>query len=244
MAAIAPAAATVDYPMLVARAVRILTSLDLMDMNGHVSARDGQSPGTMWINSRRASRSTLRAEDVVPVDIATGTRIGEGAEPPSEFHIHRAIMLRRRDVGGVVHAHPDNIVTLSIVGRSLVPVTGIGSFLPESGVPTFSDSSLINTEERGEAVAELLGDGAAVVLRGHGAVIVGASVEEALARYICAEQNARIQYKAAALGEPYVLRGDELAFVRSETWTPVITAKHWHFHEETARRSGAFEGLG
>ena len=96
---------------------------------------------------------------------------------------------------------------------------------------------------RGTAVAEILGDAPAIVLRGHGVVVVGATPEEALARYVCAEENARIQYKASALGAPHVLRGAELEFVRRETWTPVIVQKHWHYHEETARRSGAFDGI-
>ena len=233
---------TVDYPQLVARAVRILTSLELMDMNGHVSARDASSPSTMWINSRKASRSTLRSRDIVPVDLSSGLRIGTGDGPPSEYHIHKEIMRRRPEVGGIVHSHPDFIVTLSIVGHILQPVTGIGSLLPEN-VPMFDDASLINTAERGEAVAELLGAGPAIVLRGHGVVVVGTTPEEALARYVCAEENARIQYKASALGTPHVLRGAELEFVRRETWTPAIVAKHWHYHEETARRSGAFEGI-
>ncbi len=240
--AVTMANTTVDYPQLVARAVRILTSLDLMDMNGHVSARDATSPATMWINSRKASRSTLRADDVVPVDLTNGTRIGAGDGPPSEYHIHREIMRRRPDVGGIVHSHPDFIVTLSVVGHKLQPVTGIGSFLPVD-VPVFDDASLINTEERGKAVAELLGDGPAIVLRGHGVVVVGATPQEALARFVCAEENARIQYKALALGKPHVLNGAELEFVRRETWTPTIVEKHWHYHEETARRRGALEGI-
>ena len=242
MQTIAPAAAAVDYPLLIARAIRILSAADLMNMNGHISARDATAPGTMWINSRRASRTTLRAVDVVPVDLQTGMRIGEGDEPPSEFHIHRAILNRRPDVGAIVHSHPDHIVTLSIAGRTLQPVTGIGSFLPEN-VPTFDDANLINTEDRGEALAAVLGEAPAVVLRGHGVVVVGASVEEALAHYVCAEENARIQYLASMLDTPRVLRGEELAVVRRENWTPKIVAKHWHYHQETARQSGALEGI-
>src|SRR5437588_12438123 len=92
------------YQPLVARAVRILTSQGLMDMNGHVSARDASAAHVMWINSRRASRSTLRVDDVVPVDLAGGKRVGDGDAPPSEFHIHRAILQRRPDVGGIVHS--------------------------------------------------------------------------------------------------------------------------------------------
>jgi ribulose-5-phosphate 4-epimerase/fuculose-1-phosphate aldolase len=232
----------VDYPGLVARAVRILHSLGLMDMNGHVSARAAEAPDTMWINSRRASRSTLGTSDVVSVDLPSNARIGSGDEPPSEYHIHSAIMRRRPDVGGIVHSHPEHIVTLSIAGHALAPVTGVGSFLPED-VPVFDDASLVNTEDRGEAIASLLGEGPAVVLRGHGVVVVGPTVEEALARYVCAEENARVQYKASVLGKPHVLRGEELAFVRRENWTPSIVGKHWHYHEQTARRSGAFEGI-
>jgi ribulose-5-phosphate 4-epimerase/fuculose-1-phosphate aldolase len=242
MTAISTGLTSVHYPSLVARAVRILNDKGIMDMNGHVSARDEDAPDVMWINSRKASRSTLTFADVVPVDLPGGGRIGEGDEPPSEFHIHRAVMRRRPDVGAVVHSHPDFIVTLSVAGRRLLPVTGIGSFLPED-VPIFDDANLINTADRGEAIAAALGDSPILVLRGHGAVVVGASVEEALARYVCAEENARMQYRASLLGEPHVLRGVELAAVRRETWTETITKKHWHYHEESARRSGAFEGI-
>ncbi len=241
MSAVARDAVSVDYRLLVARACRILHSLELMDMNGHVSAR-GAGGDAMWINSRRASRSTLRSSDVVAVDLASGKKIGDGDPPPSEFHIHREIMRRRPDVGGIVHSHPEFVVTLSIAGHALAPVTGIGSFLPET-VPVFDDASLVNTQERGEAVAEALGDASAIVLRGHGLVVVGDRVEEAVARLVCAEANARIQYHASVLATPHVLRGDELTLVRAETWTPIITAKHWHHHEEGARRRGAFEGL-
>jgi L-fuculose-phosphate aldolase len=213
-----------------------------MDMNGHVSARDGADPNTMWINSRRASRSTVTAKDVVPVDLSTGKPLGDAAEPPSEFHIHREIMRRRPDVGGIVHSHPEFIVTLSIAGRALAPVTGVGSFLPES-VPVFDDANLVNTEERGAVIAEMLGDGPAIVFRGHGIVVVGATVEEALSRYVCAEDNARMQYHASLLGEPHVLRGAELEHVRRETWTSTIAEKHWNYHLKTAQRSGAFEGV-
>ncbi|MBV8580631.1 MAG: class II aldolase/adducin family protein [Candidatus Eremiobacteraeota bacterium] len=230
------------YPSLVAHAVRVLTHKGVMDMNGHVSARDAAAPTTMWINSRRASRSTLTDHDVVPVDLIDGQRIGHGDEPPSEFHIHRAVMRRRPDVGAVIHSHPEYVVTLSIAGRVLQPVCGIGSFLPED-VPVFDAANLINTVDRGEAIAAAIGDAPILVLRGHGAVVVGATIEEAVARFVCAEENARMQFNASLLGEAQVLRGSELAAVRRETWTPSIVEKHWHYHVESARRDGALDGL-
>ena len=52
-----------------------------------------------------------------------------------------------------------------------------------------------------------------------------------------------MQYHAALLGEPRVLRGAELEATRRETWTPAIAAKHWNYHVKTAQRAGAFEGV-
>jgi ribulose-5-phosphate 4-epimerase/fuculose-1-phosphate aldolase len=105
----------------IARAVRICNMADVMDWNGHVSMRDPDAPSTIWINSRNASRSTIRKRDIVPFDLDAGCPIGDVDEPPSEYHIHREIYRVRPDVAGIVHSHPNYIVTL---GHALLPVTG------------------------------------------------------------------------------------------------------------------------
>jgi L-fuculose-phosphate aldolase len=208
-----------------------------------VSARDPENAGVMWINSRKASRSTLTAGDVVPFDIEAGRRIGDGDEPPSEYHIHSEIYKRRPDVGAIVHSHPEHILILSVAGHPLRQVSTICPFLPEEGAPTFDSPVLINTVERGKALVNALGDAPAVVLRQHGTVTVGASLEEAVVRMICAEDNARLQLGALRVGEPRYLRGEELAGIKRENLAPVIIRKFWHYHEESARVAGAFDGL-
>lgn len=227
---------------LIARAVRICNAAGVMDFNGHVSVRDERSPLTMWINSRAASRSTLGLTDIVPFDIESGTRIGDVDEPPSEYHIHREIYKVRPDAGAIVHSHPTFVLTLSIDGQTVMPSTSVGSFLPESGAPTFDTPVLINTLERGRALAQTLGAAPAVVLRQHGAVTVGATVEEAVVRMICLENNAMLQYQALQAGKPKYLHGEELAILKRENWGNAVE-KFWHYHEETARRSGALNGL-
>jgi ribulose-5-phosphate 4-epimerase/fuculose-1-phosphate aldolase len=231
------------YAELVARAVRICVAAGVMDFNGHVSARDENDPNIMWINNRHASRSTLTAADIVPFDIAAGKRIGEGIEPPSEWYIHAEIYKRRPDVGGIVHSHPEYIRTLSAVGVRLRPVDAIGAFLPEEGAPVFDSPVLINTPTRGEAVARALGDAPALMLRQHGAVVTGFSVENAVVRMICAEANAKMQYQALQIGEPRYLHGEELKTVASEGGGRHGTTKYWTYWEETARKMGALVGL-
>jgi ribulose-5-phosphate 4-epimerase/fuculose-1-phosphate aldolase len=231
------------YGDLIARAVRICNAADVMDMNGHVSARDAADANVMWINSRKASRSTLTAADIVPVEIGTGKRIGAGDEPPSEFHIHTEIYKRRPDVHAVVHSHPEHILALSIVGQPLRLVSCVNPFLPEEGAPTFDSAVLINTQARGSAVAEHIGQAGAIVLRQHGTVVVGDSVEQAVVRMITAELNAKLQAQTLQMGVPRYLTGEELAVLVKENTSPIIIRKFWHFHEETARTKGALAGL-
>jgi ribulose-5-phosphate 4-epimerase/fuculose-1-phosphate aldolase len=231
------------YGDLIARAVRICYAADVMDMNGHVSTRDSDDPNVMWINSRKASRSTLTAADVGPLDITTGLRIGEGDEPPSEYHIHTEIYKRRPEIRSIVHSHPEHILALSIVGQPLRHVTCVNPFLPAAGAPTFDSSVLINTQARGGAVAEQLGSANAIVLRQHGTVVCGVSLEEAVVRMITAELNAKLQVETLQMGTPRYLEGEELAVLARENTSAVIIRKFWHFHEETARTMGALDGL-
>jgi L-fuculose-phosphate aldolase len=238
-ATLAPA----GYGDLIARAVRMCNAADVMDFNGHVSVRDESDPNVMWINNRHASRSSLTGADVVPYDIAAGKRIGEGIEPPSEHWIHRQIYLRRSDVGSIVHSHPPTILTLSSAGHRLRQVVNVNPFIPEGGAPVLDTPVLINTEARGTALAVALGDHPIVVMRQHGTVTVGSSVEEAVIRMICAEDNARTQYRALQTGTPNYLEGSEVATLRRDNLDPKMIRKFWTYWEETARRTGKLEGL-
>ncbi len=234
---------TSRYGDLIARAVRICNVADVMDFNGHVSARDADDPNVMWINNRHASRSTLTSDDIVPFDIAAGRRIGEGIEPPSEWHIHAEIYRRRADVGGIVHSHPPFILTLSSAGQKLKPLTSTATFVPEAGAPVFDSPVLINTPARGIGMAQAMGDAPIVVLRQHGTVTVGGYAEEAVVRMICAEENAKIQYQALQIGTPTFFHGEELRLMQGEHGGPHGVKKYWTYFEETARKNGALDGL-
>ena len=228
---------------LVARAVRICEVMDVMDYSGHVSARDENDPNVMWINNRHASRSTLTARDIVPFDIAAGKRIGEGIEPPSEWAIHSEIYLRRADVKGIVHSHPRKCVALSATGQTLRPIGAVGAFIPEEGAPVFDTPVLINTRERGIAMAKALGDAPLLVLRQHGMVTVGDCAEQAVMRMVRSEMNADQIHLACAMGTPRYLTGEELAVLRSENLGDHATRKTWRYFSMSAQKKGAFEGL-
>lgn len=235
-------AAERDHALLIACAVRILNASGAMGKSGHVSRRDPTDPHVMWINSQGASRSAIGPEDVVPVDLGTGLRIGEGPAPPTELHIHRSIYLHRPEVTAVVHSHPPYVVALSVAGETLQPVMIDGGFLP-AHAPFFDSAAHVDTVERGELLAAALGDASVVVMRGHGIALVADSVEAATCRLIAAEDNARIQYLATALGELRAMKPSELERVAKHTSSGASRSKAWRYELETARRNGALEGL-
>jgi ribulose-5-phosphate 4-epimerase/fuculose-1-phosphate aldolase len=236
-------ASATAYRELVARAVRICHTAKVMDFNGHVSIRDENDRNVMWINSRKASRSTLTGNDIVPVDLAAGVRIGPGDEPPSEYHIHREIYKRRPDVGSIVHSHPEFINTLSIAQVKLRWVITVNPFIPDGGAPVFDSPVLICTEARGAALAQALGDANIVVMRQHGTVTVGTYVKEAVVRMMNAEDNARQLFHAMQVGTPYYIPPGELNELRKDN-VALAAEKFWHYWEETARDAGALNGIG
>jgi ribulose-5-phosphate 4-epimerase/fuculose-1-phosphate aldolase len=229
---------------LVARAVRICADADVMGTAGHCSMRDPDDPNVMWINNRHSSRTTVRADEIVPYDITAGKRVGEGIEPPSEHWIHRELYLRFPKVHGVVHSHPEKILALSCSGHVLRPLITSANFIPEAGAPVFDSPVLINTEVRSRAMADAMGTAPLVVLRQHGTVTVGRNIEEAVTRMVRAEKNADAQSGSIASGTPRFFVGSERLGLVGESGDGLHgIKKFWTYLEEMAELHGAFAGV-
>ncbi len=142
----------------------------------------------------------------------TGDCLPDGV--PKEAWIHRAIYDARPDVGAICRAQPP--VTTAVVSGG-VPIRvlhGQGAFLGRE-VPVYGDARLIREREAGEALARSLGDAGGVVMRGNGAVTVGADVGTAAARMWVLERSAEMNRDAASAGSPEPLSDEEFAYWES-----------------------------
>lgn len=208
-----------------ATAVRLLYGEGLLDFNGHLSVRVNDR---VFINPRPISRAVLEAKHIVQVDLR-GRLIEGDYEPPGETAMHTAIYRARSDAVSVAHLHPHYVTALGIAEQRIVPVFILGSIFAD-GVPVYDDPDLIFTDEQGDAVAETLGPARAAVLRGHGAVVVGASIEETFAASVYLEENARKQYDATLLGSVRAFTSDESRRVQKSLWKPKTVKKVWDFY--------------
>ena len=137
----------------------------------------------------------------------------------------------------VLAAGYDLRVFFSVVGKPILPIGVMGSPFGEA-VPVCPDGTLIQRAEQGEGVAHSLGKGLAVILQGHGAVIVGASVEEAFVASVLLEDNAVRQYRAAMIGTPRAMEREELKEARRQVWNPKVVAKIWTYYQLKAQAQG------
>jgi L-fuculose-phosphate aldolase len=212
-------------------AIRMLTHAEMIDHSGHGSARrDGDS---FYINSASSVRGTLSVEDIVTVDL-DGRAIEGGANPPFEFPIHSEIYRARPDVNAVMHTHPRWSTFLTMVGARVEPVFAQGALLGE--IPVVDSPLSVNTKALGERLAVALGGGSAVLLKAHGAVIVGATLIECFALAAYLEENAYRQYMAMQIGDPYVFSEAEQRACRERLWALKLFQKTWdHYRAKTPR---------
>jgi L-fuculose-phosphate aldolase len=208
-------------------AIRMLARADIVDHSGHGSSRrDGQS---FYINSAASSRGTLTLDDIVAVDL-DGNLVEGGARPPLEFYIHSEIYRVRPDVNAVMHTHPRWSTFLTMTGAKYRAVYAQGALLGDD-IPLVDSPLSVNTRPMGEKVAATLGRGPAVLLKSHGAVVVGSSLVECFALAAYLEENAYRQYMAMQIGDPYVFSQAEQQSFRERLWTPALFRKTWdHYH--------------
>ncbi len=205
--------------------ISILERLGIIDFNGHFSVR--LDDGSIFINTGSSVRSAIGPQDFVVVG-PQGEVPDKAVRPPAELPLHVAIYRARPDVQAVVHGHPQWSTLLSSTGRAYQVTMAQGALL--GTVPMFSSPLSMNNSDIGNALAELLGNGRAALLRAHGSVVVGKDVLEATVLAIYLELNAERQVRAAALGKPYVFSDDEIRAFQKGLEKRGLFEKCWNYY--------------
>lgn len=190
-------------------AYRILVNEKVLDSFGHVSVRSPENPGQFLMPSAMPP-SLVNPDDIVTFSVETSQPIdARGRRVNGERYLHGEIYKARPDVNSVIHSHSQAILPLSIADVPLVPVVLQAGFLPHQ-TPNFEirdvrpageNGGQITDIPRALALAECLGPHPAALLRGHGNVVVGSSVKQAVVYACYIDVNARMQMQAMALGK-------------------------------------------
>lgn len=230
-----------------ALACRLLYREGLMDHAGLAGARvPGEDLLVLNPRTMRATRGRhpgiLRAEEMVIVNLA-GEKVEGVNDPPSETPIFTGVFRARPDMHACLHLHLPWATLFSTVGRPLAPIYNLAAVFGAK-VPIHPDANLIQTDAQGKAVARSLGRARAVVLRSHGAVLVGEDIESVFVASILFEENARRLYQASLLGRPRLLKGKELKETAKRTWNEKVIQKIWNFYLLKAKEEGKIPEMG
>lgn len=181
---------------------RILAAQGIIDGYGHVSVRNPNNPNRYLMSSHMAPEA-VTPDDLIEFDLDSNPQDTEGRSMQSERFIHGGIYQARPDVHAVVHMHAPPAVLMSVSGEPLRPVYHMAGFIGQ-GVPLFEirdvagphTNLLISNLTLGHALAQALGDKPAILLRGHGAAIVGKDLAEVTGRTVYLTLNAQMQTQA------------------------------------------------
>lgn len=199
-------------------ALRIIYREGLSDAFAHLSARVGD--GKKMLFMPRKSPALVKASDLFVCDFSK-------VVPQST--VHQAVYLVRDDVSSVIHFHSPAVILLSVVGQTVRPMHNYSAIFYE-GVPVFEGTGQVESPERAAEIAELLGPAKAVILRGHGAVVVGHSIREVCMLALYLEESARLQVEAIKLGSPNFVSRSEAERIAKRTFKPASTERAWeHF---------------
>jgi L-fuculose-phosphate aldolase len=176
---------------------RRLLEADLIGAaEGNLSAR--LPGGTFLVTPSGRSKAALQPGELLEVD-AAGRVVSGAGRPSTELGMHLAAYAARPDVAALVHAHPITAVAFTIAG-----LPWPGDLVPEAAVTlgrvAVASFATPGTAEVAASLAPLLSGHDVVLLTRHGALCLGATVEEALGRMETLERVARMALVARALG--------------------------------------------
>ncbi|BFU45571.1 class II aldolase/adducin family protein [Krasilnikovia sp. MM14-A1004] len=196
-----PAEERAHHKRRLAAAVRLFGHYGFDEgISGHLSVRDPEYPDRFWVNPFGVAFSRLRVSDLICVD-ADG-RVVHGDRPvnPSAFVIHSAIHRQRPDAHAAAHAHTLNSRALAALNVGLVPVDQESTAFWDDHVLHDDYAGPTVDPDQGYAVAGALAGKRAILLRHHGLITVGSTIDEAAYWFISFDRCAAVQLRARGGG--------------------------------------------
>ena len=183
---------------------------------GHITARDPELTDHFWVNPFGMYFGHIRVSDLLLVR-HDGTIVhGDLPVNQAAFAIHSQVHAARPDVIAAAHAHSVYGKTWSTLGRTLDPPTQDPSAVSADHAVFDAYSGVVLDIEEGKRIAHALADNKAAILRNHGLLTVGQSVEEAAWWFITMERSCHAQLMAEAVGTPVLIEPEMAAVTRGQ----------------------------
>lgn len=169
--------------------------------DGNVSVR--VSKEHILLTPSGKNKGLVTADQMIVLDLEGNTVEGSG-KASKEYPMHRIIYQRRQDAGAVVHTHPVYATAFALAGKNLPDNYLIEMKMMLRGT-ALADYATPGTIEMAHVVEPYLADYDAILLKNHGAVTFGGSLEDAFNKMEVMESIARAIIMSKLVGEPEVI---------------------------------------
>ena len=228
---------------------RILAQQGVLDAYGHVSMRHPSDPGRYFV-ARSLSPAIVEENDIIEFHL-DGTTVDPNEKRPLylERFIHGGVYEKRPEVKAVLHSHADDLLPFSISKTTrLRPVIhnvgDMGETVPVWDIADkFGDETTLLVTDMAQArdLAGCLACNRLALMRGHGFVCVGKSINDLVRLAVFIPRNARVMMAAMRMGDFISLSPGEIAArSRLDTESPALL-RGWEFW---AREAGVGHLLG
>jgi len=140
-------------------------------------------------------------DDIVVCNMEGKVVDGKYSRTFGEVMGHVGVYKKRKDIQSVAHTHSPNVIALTMTETTLLPASVQALKAGYDPIGLYRRIAMLEIPEVGEEVADLIGSNKAVLLKGHGAVVVGKSIEETTVNAIDLETAAKLQVLASSTGK-------------------------------------------
>ncbi len=183
---------------------------------GHITARDPEFSDHFWVNPFGVYFGHIKVSDLILVNDKGEIIKGNRPINRAAFAIHSQVHSARPDVVAAAHAHSIYGKTWSTLGRMLDPLTQDScSFYQDHALFDDYTGVVLETSE-GKRIAETLGYKKAIILRNHGLLTVGQTVDEAAWWFITMDRSCQVQLMAEAAGKPILIDHENAKLASSQ----------------------------
>ncbi|GGV84607.1 class II aldolase/adducin family protein [Streptomyces gelaticus] len=191
-------------------------------VSGHITARDPEFTDCFWVNPFGAPFAGLTPDELILVNGQGQVVEGRHHVNQAAFAVHAQVHRARPDVVAVAHTHSVHGRALSALGELIEPITQDSCAFYEDHVLYDAYTGVVVDEEEGRRIAAALGGHKAIVLRNHGLLTVGDSVDAAAWWFIALERSCQVQLAARAAGKPVLIEHRDAVATRDQLGSDLV----------------------
>ncbi|MFG2558225.1 class II aldolase/adducin family protein [Streptomyces sp. NPDC048496] len=191
-------------------------------VSGHLTARDPEFADCFWVNPFGAPFDGMSPEDLILVNGDGQVVEGRHHVNQAAFAVHAQVHRARPDVVAVVHTHSLHGRALSTLGEFIEPITQESCAFYEDHAVYQAYTGVVVDEDEGRRIAAALGTRKAIILRNHGLLTVGDSVDAAAWWFLAMERSCQVQLTARAAGKPVLIEHRDAVATRDQLGSDLV----------------------